>query len=94
MFTFRDEKCHGGKLNKERVTSLLEADMIGTTKLQIVDVIGKSVKPRCFRRAKCRLIIKTTKRIDDIFEMWLLKLDKSFLHQNQKVLFIIENCPA
>ncbi|XP_066158314.1 tigger transposable element-derived protein 6-like [Euwallacea fornicatus] len=30
----------------------------------------------------------------DLFESWLLELDKYFLRQNRKMLFIIGNCPA
>lgn len=47
---FRDEKCHGGKQSKERLTILLAANMSGTEKLSPF-VIGKSKKPRCF--SKC-----------------------------------------
>ncbi|XP_066253854.1 tigger transposable element-derived protein 4-like [Euwallacea similis] len=46
--SFKNEKCYGGKLSKERVTCLLAANMTGTEKLKIV-LIRKSAKPRCFR---------------------------------------------
>lgn len=30
----------------------------------------------------------------DIFEKWILKLDKKFKHQGRKVLMFVDNCPA
>lgn len=95
--TFKNEKCYGGKLSKERVTCLLAANMTGTEKLKVV-VIGKSAKPRCFRGVKCLPVTyKNNKKAwmtGDLFEMWLLELDKYFLRQNRKVLLTIDNCPA
>ncbi|XP_066139197.1 tigger transposable element-derived protein 4-like isoform X2 [Euwallacea fornicatus] len=95
--SFKNEKCYGGKLSKERVTCLLAANMTGTEKLKIV-LIGKSAKPRCFRGVtSLPLTYKSNKKAwmtADLFESWLLALDKYFLHQNRKVLLIIDNCPA
>lgn len=50
-YEFKKEKCHGGKLSKERVTLLLAANMAGTEKLKPL-LIGKSKKPRCFAGVK------------------------------------------
>ncbi|GFW03156.1 tigger transposable element-derived protein 4 [Trichonephila clavipes] len=47
-FTFKKEKCHGGKHNKERLTILLAVNMDGSEKITPL-VIGKSAKPRCFK---------------------------------------------
>lgn len=94
---FKNEKCHGGKLSKERVTCLLAANMTGTEKLKVF-IIGKSAKPRCFRGVKCLPVTyennKKAWMTGDLFEMWLLELDNYFLRQNRNVLFIIDNCPA
>ncbi|GFT18925.1 tigger transposable element-derived protein 6 [Trichonephila clavipes] len=47
-FTFKKEKCHGGKHSKERLTILLTVNMDGSEKITPL-VIGKSAKPRCFK---------------------------------------------
>lgn len=43
--TFKNQKCHGGKNSKQRVTLMLAANMVGSEKLKIL-LIGKSAKPR------------------------------------------------
>ncbi|GFV57194.1 tigger transposable element-derived protein 4 [Trichonephila clavipes] len=47
-FTFKKEKCHGGKHSKERLTILLAVNMDGSEKITPL-VIRKSAKPRCFK---------------------------------------------
>lgn len=47
-FTFKGEKCSGGKLSKERITALFCANMDGSEKLPLL-IIGKSLNPRCFK---------------------------------------------
>ncbi|KAJ8884575.1 hypothetical protein PR048_016432 [Dryococelus australis] len=49
-FSFKGEKCIGGKRSKERVTILLGANIDGCEKLPLV--IGKAAKPRCFKNIK------------------------------------------
>lgn len=49
--TFKGEKCHGGKHNKERLTVLLAANMDGSEKFKPL-VIGNAMKPRCFKGVK------------------------------------------
>ena len=44
---FRNEKCAGGKLSKERLTVLVTASMTGEKLPPFV--IGKSANPRCFK---------------------------------------------
>lgn len=51
ILTFKNEKCHGGKLSKERVTLLFAVNMDGSEKLRLL-FIGKSAKPRCFKNVK------------------------------------------
>lgn len=95
--TFRNEKCHGGKYGKERVTIMLAANMNGTEKIKIL-VIGKSKKPRCFRGVKSLPVdYKSNKRAwmtGQIFEEWMVKLDKKFTAAGRKVIFFVDNCPA
>jgi hypothetical protein len=45
---FKGDKCHGGKLSKERITLVVGANMDGTEKLPLL-AIGKFAKPRCFK---------------------------------------------
>jgi hypothetical protein len=47
-FTFKEEKCHGGKYSKDRLTILLAVNMDGSEKLTPLH-IGKAGKPRCFK---------------------------------------------
>lgn len=56
-----DEKCSGGKKSKERVTVLIGANASGTEKLPLF-MIGKSVKPRCFKNAKLPFKYEANKR--------------------------------
>ena len=48
---FKSKICHGGKQSKERLTVMVCANMTGTHKLPLL-VIGKSVKPCCFKNVK------------------------------------------
>jgi hypothetical protein len=95
--SFKKEKCHGNKLSKERVTCLLCVNMSGTEKLRVL-LIGKSAKPRCFKGIKWFPVdYRSNKKAwmtSDIFENWLLSLDKYFSKQGRKVLFLIDNCTA
>ncbi|XKL59812.1 hypothetical protein PGB90_000828 [Kerria lacca] len=96
-FVYKDEKCSGGKLSKERLTVLLCANSDGSEKLPPL-VIGKSVKPRCFKnvkrlaceyRAQCKAWMT-----GELFSTWLQDLDPSMIQKNRKILLIINNCPA
>ncbi|XP_008180353.1 tigger transposable element-derived protein 4-like [Acyrthosiphon pisum] len=46
-FTFKEEKCHGEKHSKDRLTILQAVNMDGSEKL--TSLIGKAAKPRCFK---------------------------------------------
>ncbi|XP_060576348.1 tigger transposable element-derived protein 4-like [Ruditapes philippinarum] len=48
---FKTKACHGGKVNKERLTAMVCANMSGTEKLPLL-VLGKSEKPRCFKNVR------------------------------------------
>jgi hypothetical protein len=44
-YTFKDESCHGGKRNDNRITVLVWANMDGCENMPLL-VTGKSEKPR------------------------------------------------
>lgn len=94
---FKDEKCHGGKLSKERITLLVGANMDGSQKLPLL-MIGKSANPRCFKNVKSKPVeyVSSSKAwmTSDLFAKWLMKLDKRFVKENRQVLLFIDNCTA
>lgn len=95
--TFKGERCSGGKHSKERVTLLIGANMDGTEKLPLL-MVGKSKNPRCLKHVKTMPIdYKGNKKAwmtSEIFEEWLLKVDKIFCKQNRKILLFVDNCTA
>ncbi|XP_057340566.1 tigger transposable element-derived protein 6-like [Microplitis mediator] len=94
---FKNEKCHGGKHSKERLTVLLATNMTGTEKLKPL-VIGKAKKPRCFSGCKSLPVDyeanKKAWMTADIFKQWLIKLDKQMIREKRKILLFIDNCTA
>jgi hypothetical protein len=56
---YKGETCHGGKHSKDRLTLLLCVNSDGSDK-QLLIVIGKSSKPRCFKDGK-KLPVNTTR---------------------------------
>ena len=61
-------------------------------------VIGKSVKPRCFKGIKkkpCRYRAqKKSWMTSDLFEEWVRELDRKFQREDRKIALIVDNCPA
>lgn len=94
---FKDEKCHGGKLSKERLTLLVGANMDGTEKLPLL-MIGKSANPRCFKNVKSKPVEYVNSprawMTGSLFESWLLKLDKKFGKEKREIILFIDNCSA
>ena len=92
----RNEKCSGGKHSKIRLTGMAAANMLGE-KLPMF-VIGKAVKPRCFKNIKQRPSrYRAQKRSwmnSELFEEWVRELDKKFESENRKIALIVDNCPA
>ena len=93
---FKSEKCIGGKNSKLRVSLLLCASLQGE-KLQPI-VIGKSENPRCLPKSINRNNLGVSYRSNknswmtkNIFNEWLLKIDKKFRIQNRKILLFIDN---
>lgn len=95
--TYKNEKCHGGKLSKERVTLLFATNMDGSEKLRPV-MIGKSAKPRCFKNIKSfPMTYKSNKKAwitTDLFNEWLLCVNKQMKSQSRKILMFVDNCSA
>ncbi|UYV72296.1 hypothetical protein LAZ67_9002504 [Cordylochernes scorpioides] len=94
---FKHEKCHGGKLSKERVTLLVGANMDGSEKLPLL-MIGKAANPRCFKNVKTKPVDYANSArawmTSYLFEKWLLNLDKKFTKEKLKVILFIDNCTA
>lgn len=94
---FRGEKCQGGKMSKERITVLVTANMTGTVKKKLL-VIGKSKKPRCFKNInRLPVIYRHNKRawmVSDLFQEFLTDWDNELFKSKQKILLLVDNCPA
>ena len=93
---FKDEKCVGGKCNKQRLTGLAAGNDLGQ-KLSMF-IIGKANKPRCFKNLKhlpYRYRGQKKSWMDsDLFEEWVREQDRKFECENRKILLIVDNCPA
>lgn len=92
---FKNEKCVGGKMSKERITVLVAANMSGTVKRKLL-VIGKSKNPRCFKHIK-RLPVtykanKSAWMTSQLFEEEVRKWDADL--KDRKILLLLDNCPA
>lgn len=94
---FKNEKCHGGKKSKERVTLMVGSNMAGDEKLKLL-VIGKSAKPRCFKGIQSLPVDyfnnKNSWMTGELFQKWIIKEDQKFMRQGRKVLFFLDNCQA
>ncbi|KAE9528898.1 hypothetical protein AGLY_012473 [Aphis glycines] len=94
---FKREKCHGGKLSKERLSVLACTNATGSQKLRLL-VIGKSKAPRCFKNVRtfpCDYVSQNRAWMTgDIFINWIKQLDLSFKKQNRNILLFVDNCPA
>ena len=90
----KGEKCSGGKHSKVRLTGLAAGNAYGE-RLQMF-VIGKSVKPRCFKGVKtlpCRCCAQHKSWMSgQLFEDWVHGLDRKFSVFKRKIALIIDNC--
>lgn len=97
ILTFKNQKCHGEKNSKQRVTLMIGTNMNGSEKLKLL-LIGKSSEPRCFRGIKwLPLDYRANKNAwmtGKLFEEWLLKLDRQFASAKRNIILFIDNCPA
>jgi len=96
-FEFKDKKCHGGKLSKDRLTALVCSNTSGNDKLPIL-IIGKSLNPRCFKNVKSLpteyQANKKAWMTSAIFSDWLHSLDKKMTKRKRSIIMIVDNCPA
>ena len=87
---FKNEKCIGGKLSKQRVTVFVCANMTGTEKRKL-SVIGKSLHPRCFKNIKKLPVSYTANKkawmTSSIFEDELRKWDTELSSKTEKFYF-------
>ncbi|XP_037515168.1 tigger transposable element-derived protein 6 [Rhipicephalus sanguineus] len=71
--------------------------MTGTEKLPLL-IIGKALKPRCFKNIRTLPAEYTANSkawmTREIFKQWLIKLDRRFELANRRVLLIVDNCSA
>lgn len=95
--TYKGDTCAGGKRSKERVTVLVAANMDGTEKLPLL-IIGKALKPRCFKNIRTLPAEYTANSkawmTREIFKQWLIKLDRKFELAHRSVLLVVDNCSA
>lgn len=92
---FKGESCKGGKKSKQRLTVLLCSNSTGTDKLKPL-VIGKYARPRCFKNVKSLpvdyLANKKAWMTEEIFNNWLINLDKDMKKKKKKIALIVDNC--
>ena len=76
----KKEQCIGGKQSKVRITGMAASNALGN-KIPMF-VIGKSVKPHCFKGIKknpCRYRAqKKSWMTSDLFQEWVRELDRKF----------------
>lgn len=87
-------------MSKERLTVLLACNMDGSEKLPPL-VIGKSKKPRAFKRlhANEKLPVtynnnKTAWMTTELFVEWLKGIDRQMMLQKRQILMLLDNCPS
>lgn len=92
----RGEKVSGAKKRKERLSVLVAANMDGSEKLPLL-VIGKSMRPRCFKNKHLPTKYEANTNAwmtRQIFLEWLVKLDEQMRKANRRILLIVDRCPA
>lgn len=93
---FKGETCNGGKMSKERLTVLLCSSSTGEKKTPLV--IGKYLKPRCFKNQDLRCFKyfanKKAWMTRNIFINFLTCWDAELREKNRKILLILDNCTA
>lgn len=94
---FKGEECKGGKLSKTRITVMVAANMTGSCKRKLL-VIGKAKKPRCFKNIQSLPVSYENNTrswmTSQIFEKWLRSWDAELKSGGNKILLLVDNCPA
>lgn len=94
----KGDNTHNVKLSKERLTVLLCCSQTGE-KLKPL-VIGKSLKPRCFRNLDQRKLPVSWHANNKawmtsaIFSDWIQDLNKTMKRQHRQILLLIDNAPT
>ena len=92
----KGEKCSGGKLIKVHLTGLATGNAY-EERLQMF-VIGKPIKPLCFKGMKtlpCRYRAQRKSWMSgELFEDWVHELDRKFAASKRKIALTIDNCTA
>jgi transposase len=95
--TLKGESCHGGKASKERISVLFCVNSDGTDMREPL-VIGKSLKPRCFKNTKTLPVKyyanKKAWMTTNIFELFLRDLDSEMRIKRRNILLFVDNCAA
>jgi len=96
-YTFKGASRRGIKVNKERITILVCANLDGTEKLPLL-IVGKSKQPQCFKNTK---FLPCTYRHNkaawmtcEIFHEFLVSLDRRMASKSRKILLFVDHCPA
>ena len=93
------EKLSGSKKALQRITVLCCSNMTGTDKRKLL-VIGKSVKPRCFKNIDVGSLPVTYRAnqnawmTSQIFTEWLTEWDSQLGKENRKILLLVDNYTA
>ncbi|CAH3998250.1 unnamed protein product [Pieris brassicae] len=94
---FKGEECKGGNLSKTKITVLVAANMTGSCKRKLL-VIGKAKKPRCFKNIQSLPVTYENNTrswmTSQIFEKWLRSWDAELKSGGNKILLLVDNCPA
>ncbi|GFX59468.1 tigger transposable element-derived protein 6 [Trichonephila clavipes] len=94
-FTFKKEKCYGGRHSKERLTILLAVNMDGSEKITPL-VIEKSAKPPCFKGINSfPTKYRSNKKAwmaSELFNEWLVQLNSDMKREKRHNLLFLENC--
>ncbi|XP_026806961.1 tigger transposable element-derived protein 4-like [Rhopalosiphum maidis] len=89
--------CRDGKRSKERVTVLLCTNMSGTEKVKPL-LIGKCIKPRCFKGVKSLPVDYESNpkswMTALLWNKWLKQFDEKLFMENRKIILLIDNCTA
>jgi len=90
-FPYQMELCSGGKIAKERLTVLLCVSISGEKLKQLV--IGKSVKPMCFKGIDVsKLALEWKLNSKAWMTDWLQRLDQQT--QNRKIILFLDNATS
>ena len=88
----------GVKRQKDRITVALCCNLDGSEKMRPF-VIGKTLKPRCFKHFRPELYVDYTANKKawmngELFEEWIKKLDRKMGFQGRQILLLLDNAPS